>query len=91
MRRRGFSGRDGESRAPGPRRSRPHFGALVLAVRDGGAWRYVGHVGTGFSHAMLGEIHAKLWPLRMRSSPFKQRVKDEANAISEEKLDDLLA
>jgi len=62
-----------------PRRSRPHFGALVLAVRDGGAWRYVGHVGTGFSHAMLGEILAKLWPLRTRSSPFKQRVKDEAN------------
>jgi bifunctional non-homologous end joining protein LigD len=62
-----------------PRRSRPHFGALVLAVRDGDAWRYVGHVGTGFSHAMLQEIHAKLWPLRTQSSPFKQRVKDEAN------------
>ena len=31
-----------------PRRSRPHFGALVLALRDGKAWRYIGHVGTGF-------------------------------------------
>ena len=31
-----------------PRRSRPYFGSLVLAVREGSAWRYVGHVGTGF-------------------------------------------
>jgi bifunctional non-homologous end joining protein LigD len=61
-----------------PRRSRPHFGALVLAVRDKGAWRYVGRVGTGFSHAMLKELHDKLSPLRMASSPFKQRVKEEA-------------
>ena len=61
-----------------PRRTRPYFGALVLAVRDGGAWRYIGHVGTGFSHAMLKDLHAKLWPLRTASSPFKQRVKDEA-------------
>jgi bifunctional non-homologous end joining protein LigD len=61
-----------------PRRSRPHFGSLALAVRDGNAWRYVGRVGTGFSHAMLEELHGKLWPLRTASSPFKQRVKDEA-------------
>src|SRR4029079_11797383 len=39
-----------------PRGSRPHFGALVLAVRVGKAWRYVGHVGTGFSHATLKEL-----------------------------------
>jgi bifunctional non-homologous end joining protein LigD len=61
-----------------PRRSRPSFGSLVLAVRDGKAWRYVGHVGTGFSHAALRDIHAKLWPLRATSSPFIDRVKDEA-------------
>jgi bifunctional non-homologous end joining protein LigD len=40
--------------------------------------RYAGHVATGFSHAMLEELHGKLWPLRTKSSPFKQRVKDEA-------------
>ena len=28
-----------------PRRTRPFFGALVLAVREGDAWRYIGHVG----------------------------------------------
>ena len=38
-----------------PRRSRLHFGGLVLAVRDGKQWRYVGNVGAGFSHAMLAE------------------------------------
>ena len=61
-----------------PRRSRPYFGSLVLAVREGGEWRYVGHVGTGFSHAALKELHGKLWPLRTGSSPFRHRVKDEA-------------
>jgi bifunctional non-homologous end joining protein LigD len=61
-----------------PRRSRPYLGSLVLAVREGGEWRYVGHVGTGFSHAALEELHGELWPLRTGSSPFRQRVKDEA-------------
>jgi len=61
-----------------PRRSRPHFGALVLAVRDGKAWRYVGHVGTGFSHATLKELYDKLSSLRTSASPFGVRVKDQA-------------
>ena len=61
-----------------PRRSRPYFGALVLAVRDGKSWRYIGHVGTGFSHATLEELHGKLLPLKIASSPFPTRVKDEA-------------
>jgi bifunctional non-homologous end joining protein LigD len=61
-----------------PRRSRPYLGSLVLAVREGGAWRYVGHVGTGFSHATLKKLHGKLRPLRTASPPFRQRVKDEA-------------
>jgi|SRR5581483_1002133 len=61
-----------------PRGSRPRFGALVLALRDGKAWRYIGHVGTGFSHAMLEELHGKLAKLRTSASPFAERVKDEA-------------
>jgi bifunctional non-homologous end joining protein LigD len=61
-----------------PKRTRPRFGALVLAVRKGKDWRYAGHVGTGFSHAMLEELHAKMLPLRTPKSPFKQRIKDEA-------------
>ena len=61
-----------------PKRSRPYFGALVLAVRDGKAWRYIGHVGAGFSHAALEELHGKLAPLQTAKSPFAARVKDEA-------------
>ena len=61
-----------------PKRTRPRFGALVLAVRKGKDWRYAGHVGTGFSHAMLEELHAKMLPLRTPKSPFKQRIRDEA-------------
>ena len=61
-----------------PKRSRPYFGALVLAMRDGKAWRYIGHVGAGFSHAALEELHGKLAPLQTAKSPFAARVKDEA-------------
>jgi bifunctional non-homologous end joining protein LigD len=62
-----------------PRRSRPFFGALVLAVREGNAWRYIGHVGTGFSHRVLQDLHAKLVKLTAPKSPFPAKVKDEAN------------
>lgn len=60
-----------------PRRTRPFFGALVLAVRENDAWRYIGHVGTGFSHKTLKELHAKLVKLRAPKSPFPAKVKDE--------------
>jgi bifunctional non-homologous end joining protein LigD len=60
-----------------PRRSRPYFGALVLAVRDGDHWRYVGHVGAGFTHAALKALHGKLSGLVTGKSPFNKRVKDE--------------
>jgi bifunctional non-homologous end joining protein LigD len=60
-----------------PKRSRPFFGALVLAVRENDAWRYIGHVGTGFSHQTLKELHAKLVKLRAAKSPFPAKVKDE--------------
>ena len=62
-----------------PRRTRPFFGALVLAVREGDTWRYIGHVGTGFSHKVLEELHAKLVKLTAPKSPFLAKVKDEAN------------
>jgi bifunctional non-homologous end joining protein LigD len=61
-----------------PRRSRPYFGALVLALREGKTWRYIGHVGTGFSHATLEDLYGKLSKIRMSLSPFGSRVKDEA-------------
>jgi bifunctional non-homologous end joining protein LigD len=56
-----------------PRRTRPFFGALVLAIRDDDAWRYIGHVGTGFSHQVLEELHRKLVRLQTAKSPFLAR------------------
>jgi bifunctional non-homologous end joining protein LigD len=53
-----------------PRRTRPFFGALVLAVREDQAWRYIGHVGTGFGHMTLEELHGKLVKLKTEKSPF---------------------
>src|SRR5689334_5868138 len=61
-----------------PRRTRPFFGALVLAVREDDAWRYIGHVGTGFSHKVLEDLHTKLMKLTTPKSPFPAKVKDEA-------------
>ncbi|WP_368507409.1 non-homologous end-joining DNA ligase [Bradyrhizobium lupini] len=60
-----------------PRRTRPFFGALVLAVRDADAWRYIGHVGTGFSYQVLEELHRKLVRLKTAKSPFPGKVKNE--------------
>jgi bifunctional non-homologous end joining protein LigD len=59
------------------KRTRPFFGALVLAVRENNAWRYIGHVGTGFSHKTLEELHGKLAKLEAAKSPFSAKVKDE--------------
>jgi bifunctional non-homologous end joining protein LigD len=61
-----------------PRRTRPCFGALALAVREGKTWRFVGHVGTGFSHDTLKELHGKLIKLQMAKSPFPKKVRGEA-------------
>ena len=61
-----------------PRRTRPYFGALTLAVREKNGWRYIGHVGTGFSHKTLEELHSKLVKLKATKSPFSAKVKDQA-------------
>jgi bifunctional non-homologous end joining protein LigD len=51
---------------------------LVLAVREKTGWRYIGHVGTGFSHKTLEQLHGKLVKLKSEKSPFSAKVKDEA-------------
>jgi bifunctional non-homologous end joining protein LigD len=61
-----------------PRRSRPYFGSLVLAVREDKGWRYIGHVGTGFTQATLRDLYDRLLPLSTERSPFKERVRAEA-------------
>lgn len=61
-----------------PKRSRPFFGALVLALRENNSWRYIGHVGTGFSHKTLEDLHGKLMRLKSAKSPFPAKIKDQA-------------
>jgi bifunctional non-homologous end joining protein LigD len=61
-----------------PRRTRPFFGALTLALRENNGWRYIGHVGTGFSYETLEELYGKLIKLKATKSPFAAKVKDEA-------------
>ncbi|HEX4826263.1 MAG TPA: DNA ligase D [Candidatus Polarisedimenticolaceae bacterium] len=43
-----------------PKRGRPGFGALHLAVRDGEGYRYAGRVGTGFDDRQLGTLRERL-------------------------------
>jgi bifunctional non-homologous end joining protein LigD len=62
-----------------PRRSRKYFGALVLAVRKGKGWTYVGRAGTGFNAEMLRSLHAKLVPLITPVKPIAEKVPDAAN------------
>lgn len=54
-----------------PRNSRSHFGALLLGYYDDkGRLVYAGHAGTGFSQAVLEEVHAKLKRIERATSPF---------------------
>ena len=61
-----------------PKRTRPCFGALVLALAKGKEWRFIGHVGAGFSHETLKELHGKLIKLKTAKSPFPKKVRGEA-------------
>ena len=47
-------------------------------MRENNGWRYIGHVGTGFSHKTLEELHGKLMKLKIREVSFPAKVKDEA-------------
>ncbi|HEV3309779.1 MAG TPA: non-homologous end-joining DNA ligase, partial [Chloroflexota bacterium] len=58
-----------------PRRSRRHFGALVLGVYDGGQLIYAGHTGGGFDEATLKSVVDALEPLRQETSPFDEEPK----------------
>jgi DNA ligase D-like protein (predicted ligase) len=53
-----------------PRGSRTDLGALLIGVHDDGRLRYAGKVGTGFTHATLRDLAARLAPLRRDTSPF---------------------
>lgn len=62
-----------------PRGGRKHLGALVLAVRDGDRLRYIGHTGTGFSHAQLGDMLRMLEPISIDKPPVYNPPKTPRN------------
>ena len=53
-----------------PKGSRTDFGALLVGYNEDGALRYAGQGGTGFDHATLRELGARLRELEQDESPF---------------------
>ena len=48
------------------------FSALLLGLHEGGEFRYLGTVGTGFNNKMQTEILQKLKPLIVKKCPFSE-------------------
>ena len=63
-----------------PRNSREHIGALLLGYFDHDRFIYVGHTGGGFTREGLVEMHRKLKPLEIKSSPFEETPKTNEKA-----------
>ncbi|MEP6684110.1 MAG: DNA ligase D [Parafilimonas sp.] len=57
------------------RKSRKHFGALVLGKYEGDKLIYIGHTGTGFNEKSLKEVEKKLAPLVTTKIPFEKKPK----------------
>lgn len=53
-----------------PRRSRSHFGALVVGLYRGDELHYVGHTGGGFNQKTLAQVFKLMQPLKTSQSPF---------------------
>jgi bifunctional non-homologous end joining protein LigD len=63
---------------PGEGRRARTFGSLLLGAHDtDGSLRYLGHVGTGFTDAVLDQLLERLRPLVRPSSPFDETVPRE--------------
>ncbi|MCF6467510.1 DNA polymerase LigD [Nonomuraea sp. MG754425] len=59
---------------PGKGRRANGIGSLVMGVFTDAGLRYVGHVGTGFTDAVLDELHRMLLPMEIPASPFSNDV-----------------
>ena len=57
---------------------RPELGALLVAVREDGTWRYAGKVGTGYSTQVRRELRTLLSRDEVKKPPVKEvpRVRD---------------
>jgi len=69
-----------------PRRTRDHFGALLMGLYDGKNLKYIGSVGTGFDQKMLEKTMAKLVKLATAKSPFDTtpKLKEEVHWVKPE-------
>ena len=62
---------------PGTGRRAGQIGSLLMAVHtDTGELAYIGNVGTGFSHATLNDLRAKLQPLQRNTATVDAPVPD---------------
>ena len=57
-----------------PQGSRAGFGALIVGYHENGALRYAGKVGTGYDHATLRELRARMDLMTRDTSPFSDPV-----------------
>jgi DNA ligase D-like protein (predicted ligase) len=57
-----------------PQGSRAGFGALIVGYNQDGALRYAGKVGTGYDHATLRELRARMDLMAQDASPFADPV-----------------
>jgi len=57
------------------------FGSLHLAKIEEGKYTYMGKVGTGYDHAMMKEIFAKLTALKKVKKPIKDKIDEESQTI----------
>jgi bifunctional non-homologous end joining protein LigD len=58
-----------------PAGARNHFGSLVLAMKDGKEFRYIGNAGTGYDEKKLKSIYTMLQPFKTETSPFREIIK----------------
>ncbi|WP_226900091.1 non-homologous end-joining DNA ligase [Nonomuraea phyllanthi] len=59
---------------PGKGRRSGGVGSLVMGVFTDQGLTYVGHVGTGFTDAVLDDLHRRMRPLEISRSPFSNEV-----------------
>lgn len=57
-----------------PRKTRTHFGALVLGTYQHGKLTYIGHSGGGFTDRELAELHDKLGKIARKTPTVDQKV-----------------
>jgi bifunctional non-homologous end joining protein LigD len=63
-----------------PRGSRQHIGSLILAVKEGSGWRYIGHTGGSMGGRPLKEVYDTVQPLITKKKPAQVPREVERNA-----------